>query len=227
MEVAEIASSLGLGYVFLGDHDRAEEHLARALDVAESLGVASAICRVFAGRAIIASARGHPEEALAYAKHCLDVALDHEDWERVYNAYFNLSDLTFQRDRYEEALGYLRADLEVVRRRGSRPGEWSVLAEMTYPLYMLGRWDEALATAADVPEEHIRDALTLSMLTSVLEIHVHRGDPAEARRILALFEYVAEATDVQDRAGYESAKASVLRRRGSFLRGALGRRRGC
>ena len=120
----------------------------------------------------------------------------------------------FQRDRYEAALAYLQADLAIVRRRGSRPGEWSVLAERTYPLYMLGRWDEALATAAEVPEEKLSAALTMSLLASRLEIQVHRGDPAEARRLLSLFEHLAQATDVQDRGGVPGRHAAVLRAEG-------------
>ena len=101
-----------------------------------------------------------------------------------------------------------------MRRRGSRTGEWSLLAETTYPLYMLGRWDEALAATAEVPEEKLRAALTMSILDAALEIHVHRGDPDEARRLLGFFEHLAEATDVQDRSGYKSALAVVLRAEG-------------
>ena len=213
-DIADLASRLGLACVFSGDHARAGELLALALDGGESLGDHEVIGRAFTGKGIIATAQGHPEEAVAYTKHALTIALDHEDWERAYNVYFNLSDLSFQRDCYEDALGYLRAALEIVRRRGFRPWEWSVLAEMTYPLYMLGRWDEALATAAEVPEEKLSDALTMSLLASVLEIHVHRGDPAEARRVLSLFGHLEDAGDVQDRAGYLGASAVVLRAEG-------------
>ena len=166
------------------------------------------------GKGIIASARGHPEEALAYTKHGLTIALDSEDWERAYNLYFNLSDLEFQRDRYEEALAYLQADLAIVRRRGSRPGEWSVLAESTYPLYMLGRWEEALATAAEVPEDKLSTTVTMSLLASVLEIHIHRGNPGAARRVFSLFTHLAGATDVQERGGYLAGDAAVLRAEG-------------
>ena len=65
-----------------------------------------------------------------------------------------------------------------------------------------------------MPEEKLSDALTMSLLNSVLEIHVHRGNPGEARRVLSLFEHLADASDVQDRAGYLSAHAAVLRAEG-------------
>jgi tetratricopeptide (TPR) repeat protein len=169
---------------------------------------------VFSIRGMIASAQGHPQEAHAYVKQALAIALDNEEWERVYNAYVNLSDWSFQRDRYEDALEYLRADLEVARRRGSRPGEWAVQAEITYPLSMLGRWEEALATASEIPEEKLSSGTTLSLLSSVLAINLYRGDAAEARHLLSLFGHLAEASDVQDRAGYLGAYAAVLRAEG-------------
>ena len=209
-ELANLASSLGLGYVFTGNFERAGDLLSLGLDLGESLGVPEAVSRAFAAKGIIASAAGHSEEAFAYTKQGLTIALDHEDWERAYSLYFNLSDLEFQRDRYEAALVYLEADLAIVRRRGSRPSEWSLLAEMSYPLYMLGRWDEALGVAGEVPEEKLRASLTMSILAAPLEIQLHRGNPGEARRILSLFEHLENASDVQDRGGYLSAQAAVL-----------------
>ncbi len=213
-ELANLAATLGVGYVFVGEREKAAESLSVALDVGESLGVPEALSAAFVSKGIIAGAGGHPEEALAYMKHGLTIALDNEDWEHVYNAYVNLSDLAFQRDRYEEALQYLEADLVVARRRGSRPGERTILAESTYALYMLGRWEETLAVAAEVPEEKLSTAMTMSLLASVLEIHVSRGDTGEARRVLSLFEHLASTSDLQDRAGYQSAEAAVLRAEG-------------
>jgi class 3 adenylate cyclase/predicted ATPase len=213
-EFADLASSLALALCFTDNHERAAELSARALDVAESLGLSEATTRVFIVRGMIASAKGHPQEAHAYMRQALAIALDNETWEAAYNTYFNLSDWSFQRDRYEDALENLRAALEIARRRGSRPAEWGVLAETTYPLYMLGRWEEALATASQVPEEKLSSATTMSLLTSVLEIDVHRGDVAEAGRVLSLFAHLAETSDVQDRTGYGSAHAAVLRDQG-------------
>ena len=70
---------------------------------------------------------------------------------------------------------------------GSRPHEWFALSESTYPLYMLGRWDEAMAVYEELPEERLPDGGTLlSPLSSILEIHAHRGDLDAARRLLAI-----------------------------------------
>ncbi len=215
-EFADLASSLALALCFTDNHERAAELSARALDVAESLGLSEATARVFIVRGMIAGAKGRPQEAHAYMREALAIALDNENWEGAYQTYFNLSDWSFQRDRYEDALEDLRAALAIARRRGSRPAEWGVLAETTYPLYMLGRWEEALGTASEIPEDKLSSATTMSLLASVLEIHVHRGDVTEAGRVLSLFGQLAEASDVQDRAGYGSAHAAVLRAQGGL-----------
>jgi hypothetical protein len=44
------------------------------------------------------------------------------------------------------------------------------------------------AAFLEVLEERLLDALTLSFLDSVLEAHVHRGEVAEAARLLSLYE---------------------------------------
>ncbi len=130
------------------------------------------------------------------------------------NALFNLSDLCFQRDRYEEALSYLDDALAVARRRGSRPGEWSVLGETTYPLFMQGRWDEALALFAEVPEERLHEGTTESFLSSITEIHIARGEVERAAHVLSLYAPYETAENLQRRSMYLAAAASVARAEG-------------
>jgi tetratricopeptide (TPR) repeat protein len=131
--------------------------------------------------------------------------------------YFNLSDSSFRRDRYTDALGYLQPALELARRLGNRPHEWSLLAELTYPLYMTGRWEEALAALEDLTEEQIRSgAMFLSMLTSVLEIHIHRGQLEQAQRLYSLFSRLETSADIQDQGIYRGATAALRRAEGRF-----------
>ena len=206
-DIGVLASRLAGAYVFAGDPDRAAERIERAIEIAELLGSADLTALAFMVRGHVSVMRGRREESLAFLRQALEIALEH-DLEYVGTIYFNISDREFHRDRYEVALGYLQQGLELARRRGSRPSEWGTLAEMTYPLYMLGRWDEALASAAQIPEDRLQDTVTLSVLSSVTEIHIHRGDPVEARRILSL--YPAESSDVQERSSYVAADAAVL-----------------
>ena len=120
----------------------------------------------------------------------------------------------FGRDRYEEALSYLADGLASCARRGARAAEWSTIGETSYPLFMLGRWDEALAAFAEVPEDRLLDALTTSFLSSIPEIRRHRGDVAGAGSLLATYASLGKSPDLQDKTGYESAAAAVARGEG-------------
>jgi tetratricopeptide (TPR) repeat protein len=209
-ELGSLVARLAGAYWFTGDLERASERIELALDIAESLGAAEPLARAFGIRALIATTRGRPHEALAYWKQALAIALEHDLLDLAGGQYANLSDHAFRSDRYLDALEYLREGLELARRVGHRPGEWSILAETTYPLYMLGRWDEALETLPEPTEEQLGSgALLLSLLTSVLEIHVHRGQLEAARRLLARFEGLAASADLQNQAIAAGAAAAL------------------
>jgi hypothetical protein len=83
--------------------------------------------------------------------------------------------------------------LALARRIGNRRQEWFALSEMTYVLTMLGRWGEALARWAELPDEVIGRTTTLSSpLSGVVEIHIRRGELEEARRLVARYQAAAE-----------------------------------
>src|SRR5439155_22996636 len=103
------------------------------------------------------------------------------------------------------------------RRLGGRPAEWGALAERTYPLLMLGRWDEVLAAREEFTEEQINaGGVVVGLLQSGLEIYVHRGELDEARRLLSLFSRLEESTDLQDRSVHLAATAVLARAEGRF-----------
>jgi class 3 adenylate cyclase/tetratricopeptide (TPR) repeat protein len=220
-DLALLLARLGAGYFFTGDVDRATEQIERALDMAESLGAPEPLTRALGLKAYLASVRGRPREALAFRKEALAVAVENDLLDAAGIQYSNLSDQSFRRDRYEEALAYLRQGLDLARRIGHRPGEWSLLSEMTYPLYMTGRWDEALATMAGPTDEQLSSgALMLSLMSSVLEIHIHRGDLELARRLFSQYERHGATVDVQERS-MRAAATAALRRAEGELREAL------
>ncbi len=216
-ELALLAARLARGYAFAGDLERASERGELALDVAESLGLPESVTRAFLAKAMVAEARGHPQEAVAFLAQALAIALEHDLPDRAAYIYLNLSDRSFRRDRYADALGYLQPALELARRLGSRPREWSLLAELTYPLYMTGRWEEALAALEDLTEEQIRSgAMFLSVLTSVLEIHIHRGELEQAQRLYSLFSRLETSADLQEQGIHRGATAALHRAEGRF-----------
>jgi tetratricopeptide (TPR) repeat protein len=214
-DLALLAAGLSLGYWFSGDLERAAERAELALDIAEAHKYPVALAIALRAKAAVAHSRGHAEEAEALLKHALQIALDHDVVEEARVCYFWLSDRCFQRDEYGDALGYLDEALALARKLGDRPNEWSVLAERTYPLFMLGRWDEALAASAEFTQEHIdAGGLMLSMLESAVEIHIQQGALYGAHRIFSMFSRLEESTDVQELSGYLSARASLRRAEG-------------
>ena len=164
-----LAARLGLNYWFLGDLERSAE---RARAGTRHRGGATAT-RSHSSLALRAKGGGRvqprPHRGGRRARRrALELALEHDLSREAGTSYFILSDGEFRRDRYAAALGYLRAALALARKLGSRPYEWATLAEMTYPLCMLGRWDEALATLEEPTEEHTRSGgVLLSLLQSV------------------------------------------------------------
>ena len=172
----------------------------------------------------VSFSRGHPEESFALVKHALEVALEHDLAEHASTCYFLLSDRCFRRDRYTEALGYLDESLALARKLGSRPSEWGALAERTYPLFMVGRWDEVVATTDEFTQEQVDSGgVVLGVLQTGVDVHVQRGELDAARRIFSMFSRLEQSTDVQDRSTYLAATAALRRAEGT-LRGGAHRR---
>jgi class 3 adenylate cyclase/tetratricopeptide (TPR) repeat protein len=218
--LAEAAFVRAAALTFSGANDEARKYVDIALGIAEPRNLAETVAWGFITRSHLASGAQRPQETIAFLRQALAVALEHDVWEPASVAYFSLSDRAFTADRYEEALGYLDQALATARRRGSRTGEWSTLAEQTYALYMLGRWDEVFEVAPEIPEERLLDAVTLSLLTSLLEMRLHRGELDEARRFRSLYGDLEQRSDVQER-GCGLSSLAVLRRAEGDLEGAL------
>jgi tetratricopeptide (TPR) repeat protein len=154
--------------------------------------------------------RGRPQQSLALIKQGLEVALEHDLLEDASTCYFLLSDQSFRLDRYTDALRYLDESLDLARRMGSRPYEWSVLAERTYPLLMTGHWDEVLATTDGFTQEQAESGgVVLSVLQSGVETNAYRGELDEARRINSLFSHIEDSSDLQDQGSWLGAQAAL------------------
>jgi class 3 adenylate cyclase/tetratricopeptide (TPR) repeat protein len=214
-DLALLAARLSRGYWFSGDIDRAAERAELALDIAEAHAYPAALAHALRSKVVVAQSRGHTEEALALLKHALEIALDHDLADEAGVCYFILSDLCFRRDQYAAALGYLDEALALARKLGNRPEEWAVLAERTFPLYMLGRWDEAQATSDEFTQKQVdAGGVVLSLLQSSVEIHLQRGELDGAHRIFSMFSRLEESTDVQERSCYLGSRASLRRAEG-------------
>jgi tetratricopeptide (TPR) repeat protein len=216
-DLALLAARLGVYHWFLGNLERSAERAEFALDIAEAYGYAEPLEGALRCKAALAFSRGHLEEAGAYHDRALQIALAHDLLRQAGTLYFISSDSEFRRDRYEAALALLRDSLALSRKLGNRPTEYGTLAEMSYPLYMLGRWDEALASLESPTEEHTQSGgVLLSLLQGPLEIHIARGQLDQARHIFSLFAHLDASIDVQDRSSYLSGRAALNLAEGRF-----------
>ena len=74
-----------------------------------------------------------------------------------------------------------------------------------------------MAAFAEVPREQLPSGHTLiSPLTSILEIHLNRGQLDDARRLLEIFSRLPTSFDVQERVGYAGAAAAVAHAEGRY-----------
>jgi class 3 adenylate cyclase len=219
--VAELGVSLAFGYFYTGEPDLGFDRAELALDIAEAHRYPLVLVRALRAKAGISHSRGHPEEGRALLSRSLEMAREHDFSDEVTTCLFWMSDTCFQRDLYRDALGYLDESLALARRRGNRPHEWGVLAERTYPLFMLGRWDEAMTQVNAFTQEEVDGGgVMLSMLQTGVDISIHRGDLERARDIYAMFESRENSTDLQELSGVTAARAAIRRAEGR-LRDAL------
>jgi class 3 adenylate cyclase/tetratricopeptide (TPR) repeat protein len=211
-DLAMLAAMLSRAYWFSGDLERAAERTELALDIAEAQRLTKPLVVALRAKSAVVHSRGHGEEAVALITRALEIALDHDYADDAATCYLILSDRFFRLDRYRDALANLEPALALARKVGSRPHEWGILSERTYPLWMLGRWDEVVATRRDFGEEQINSGgVILSLLQAGVEVFAQRGELDEARRLHAAFARTEHSSDLQDRCAYLAVTAALRR----------------
>jgi class 3 adenylate cyclase/tetratricopeptide (TPR) repeat protein len=206
---AMLVARLALSYFFAGQPDRTFELVERALTIAEELNLVEVLNLGWLTKALVYTVT-RPNESRGLYRLTLESALENNLVDLASRATGNLSDLSFQADRYKESLDYLDQSIALARKNGSRSGEWFALSEMTYAHWMLGDWDRALELFGQIPEQMLPTGGTLlSPLNSVIEIRLARGDFDGARSLLALYERLATSADVQEQGVWRCATASI------------------
>jgi class 3 adenylate cyclase/tetratricopeptide (TPR) repeat protein len=217
-DLAWLSAQLGRFLFFMGQPDAAARRIEEALSMAESLGLPDVLSEALNTKSLVlCDAWGRPEEGMALLRHSLVVATDHDVVSAAQRAYFNLSNVLYSMDQYAEAYRYCEEGLALATRMGEREWEWEFLANAVSVLYWTGRWDEALATASDIPRlEEIPAArlASVELLVSLPPLLVARGLTAEAREVLASFAAFEDSADDQERTSYAAARAVVFRAEG-------------
>jgi class 3 adenylate cyclase len=212
-DLAAVAAQLGRFLVLNGEDERAAPHLERALWLAEALDLPETLAQALNSKAILVSNHDRLYEARVLVEGALALALANDLHAAALRAYNNLAVLLESSERWAESLAITEGALELARRVGDRGREASALAGPVGSLWLLGRWDEALARAVEVQELASTSWVQSTMLEAVA-IHRSRGDLEQARRVFAGLSLVAQAEEVQAVAGYATAEAGLLRAEG-------------
>jgi class 3 adenylate cyclase/tetratricopeptide (TPR) repeat protein len=213
-DLAILSEQLARLHFFRGDLDLALRHADSSLDIAESLAMPELVAHALMTAGVVCIFRNRPQQALALVRHAYDIAREHELPTAGLRAINNLAEVLNRSDRYEDALERLQEGLALARRVGDRQLEWAMLAEMTYPLVLMGRWDEALAGAAQVPESEWSTTRLNVMVSSLMPVYLSRGQLDEAQRVYALLD--ANAADMQERGTIATATVMLARSEGRY-----------
>jgi class 3 adenylate cyclase/tetratricopeptide (TPR) repeat protein len=210
-DLGALAAQLGRFMFFAGQHDAATQRIETALEIAEALSLPEVLSQALTTKGMLLTSHGRKQEGLALMRFGLDVALENDKPSAALRASYNLADTLAQVDRYDEAITIVRDGLAQARRIGNRYWEWSFLNQL-YPHYASGEWEEAVEMIEALPEEQWREARqAIGGLGSVgVLIYVHRGDLAEAARLVTVFEELGTSADVQERALHACGKARLL-----------------
>jgi tetratricopeptide (TPR) repeat protein len=218
-DLAWLSAQLGRFLYFMGEPERAGEWLERALDMAEGLWLPEVLSQALnsKGALVLLGAKGRPEEGFALLRHALQLALEHDLPSAALRAYYNLSNLLYYFDRYDDAFSIVEAGLTMARKLGYRNWEWPFLAELTFINFMKGSWTQALERIQEVPyREDFSSArfAIVEVLQAIPPLHLLRGHLDAAKEMIAPFEVFADSADLQERASYAAAYAMILRAEG-------------
>jgi class 3 adenylate cyclase/tetratricopeptide (TPR) repeat protein len=209
-ELAALAALLGRLHYFLGEHELSEARLERALEIAEEFWLPEVLSQALNTKGLLAQSRSRPQEGYALTAHALKIALEHDRRAAALRAYNNLAEWTYRLDRYEESAELYERGMTLARRVGNRLWFDLLACERPIPLFMLGRWDEALAGLAEQADPERPQADVLGTVTVVPMILVGRGDLAAADHILEVYGRYESSPDVQEVAAWSTGRAVVL-----------------
>jgi class 3 adenylate cyclase/tetratricopeptide (TPR) repeat protein len=209
-DLAATLAQLGRMQMLRGELDAATATLERALQLAETLALEETLVQALTSKATVLILGGRLVEARSLLETALaraDSAGLHRAWDRAAN---NLGVLLENSDQYADNLA-LQAEVEArARQRGDRERLASARIGPIPSLVELGRWQEALARAAETDQLHASPS-ALGEAVSAVPVLCEQGDLATAQTLLHQYEYLRETEHAQWSAGFAAVEARLLR----------------
>jgi class 3 adenylate cyclase/tetratricopeptide (TPR) repeat protein len=207
-DLATLAAQLGRLHFFRGDRETALSRVETALDIAETLNHRETIAQgLITMGMIVGSIR--PQQELALTKHALEFALEHDLSAAALRAYNNRSELFFPADGFDDAIESYQDGIALAERVGNRFWRDLLLSEVTAPLFVVGRWDDALRAEASLSSPERAMPEVLGRLAAIPRIHISRGDLAGAERECEIHARYETSSSFQERASWLIGSAAV------------------
>ncbi len=217
--LAELLARLGAALVYSGHNEEATAPVEEALTLAQHHELTEPLALALNARALLLSHAGRAEEARGLFELLATLARRHGIARSEILAEGNLADLSMIRD-LPGAKEHARAALQLAQRWGQRDREALGASNLMYILMMEGAFAEALQLGTELLKTGGEDrpgAGWLGHALSVLEALC--GEIEAAREHLSLCSSWAESDDVQSRAAYAAAEATVALASGDSRQG--------
>ena len=147
-DLALLHAILGKVRFFLGQLDAALGEIEIALEIGEALWLPDVLSEALDTKGLILGSRGRHAEEMALLKHALELALDNEVATAAMRAYNNLSYVTMNSDRYDEARAFQESGLALGERLGFAGHTYFLRAHLEWNRFQRGDWQplEAMVT---------------------------------------------------------------------------------
>jgi len=207
-DTALLAGQLGRFLALSGEDTRALAHIEYALRLAETLDLPETLAHSLITKAIVLLKVDRLFEARVLLDAAVELAETHDLHSVSLRAHNNLGVVLEASDRFTECAARIGRAIELARRVGDRGWESSLVGGAVVTLVLLGRWDEALARAAEA-EEIATTSFANRLLLEIVPVYCQRGQLERARE---LFEFygAGESEDRQVVIGRDIAEARLL-----------------
>jgi tetratricopeptide (TPR) repeat protein len=199
--LADVAASLGRTRFFTGKPDEALAPLEEALRISETLQLPAVFVEALDTKALQLWYQDRREEGRVLMEHSMRAAWEHDLPLSAFRAAQNLATFLDDSERFDDGLALGDEWVGQARRIGYRSWEFKFVCQRIPMLVHLGRWDEALASAAEVDaaEDILPFQGIILELIEVVPVYVHRGDLEGARAQLDRYASWETSQEIQTR----------------------------
>jgi class 3 adenylate cyclase/tetratricopeptide (TPR) repeat protein len=148
--MAVVASQLARMLALMERYGEGAPYVERALQLAEDLLLPEVFSQALNTKGLLLMASDRHQEAALLMRHALESALANGLWSAAFRAFNNLGVEYYYQDRNREGIELCQEALQHTRRLGDRKEEVTALSSQIAYMFALGRWDEALATGAEI-----------------------------------------------------------------------------